>query len=619
MTSVEAAALTWLARLPLLGDEELAQLLEVPAHRGPEIRLSLERLGWIEWIVPGSHAIAQRRLSFVRADVRRDLATALGTDPDAVAQHVPVREQDVYDRIGRLITTACVNRFVAGLAGSPDLAGAHVADARSLPLSLHRDQRWWPTGASAYVCLSAGRACAPFFVAWDRAAAPDSHRRRQVAAWRRGQATTAEHWSPLGVPPVLIVAADVRALGIWSDALEAALEAGEVTALDFGLTTAWQVAQHGPATSIWCHLGSQRPVALVEVVGWGPPPDLWTPVVATLPVLGETRARAHPVRERAPAIAVDQDVSVGARVAAVVTATDAEQKELLQWIARHPLLSASDLAELLGASPRSVEQRLDWLVRCGTCSPVRGESDASLIDPETKARYVLSEFGMRVLAVDAGVGPALFARDGWITFEGDNEQQASTRALRHCEHTLGLNAFMTQLAGDAERVGGRLLEWRNEAESTQRFTVDGRASWIRPDASGLLLLDGTERAFIVEYDRGTLDAGDYRPKLEAYSRYYTARAWEGQFENAPRLLFVCSDSRAEERIGRAAGIHAGDLEVLTTAEWRHTRGADPLGLLAPIWLDPRDRGTAVARTVPFGAPASHVASRSRREADGATR
>ena len=412
MTTPEAAALSWLARLPLLGEEELAQVVGVPAHHGPKIRLSLERLGWIEWIVPASHAVAQRRLSFVRAEVLPDLATALGTDPDGVAQNVPVRERDVSDRIGRLVTTACVNRFVAGLAGSPDLAGAHVADARSLPLSLNRGQRWWPTGANAYVCLRAGRVCAPFFIVWDRAAAPDSHRRRQVAAWRRGHATIAEQWSPVGVPPVLIVAADKRALGSWSHALAAALEAGDVTALDFGLTTAWQVAQHGPAASIWCHLGSQRPVPLVELVGWGPPPDLWAPVVASLPVLGETGVRAQPVRGRAPAIAVDQGASVSARVAAVVTATDAEQKELLQWIARHPLLSARELAELLGTSRVSVEHRLEWLVGCGTSSRESGTlAEATFANGGPEPRYVLSALGMRVLAADAGVRPALFARD----------------------------------------------------------------------------------------------------------------------------------------------------------------------------------------------------------------
>src|SRR5690606_11896920 len=131
--------------------------------------------------------------------------------------------------------------------------------------------------------------------------------------------------------------------------------------------------------------------------------------------------------------------------------------------------------------------------------------------------------------------------------------------------TVGLNAFMVQLAHDAERLGGRLLEWRNEAESTQRFVIDGRTSWIRPDASGLLLLEGTAHAFLVEYDRGTLDAGDYRPKLEAYARYFRARAWEAQFERAPRVLFACSDTRAEERVSHAVELETHDFDVLTTA------------------------------------------------------
>jgi len=585
VTSVEAAALTWLARLPLLGDEELALLLGAPAYRGLEIRLSLERLGWVEWLVPGTEAIAQRRLSFLRPDALPALATALGTDLDLLVQQVPVRERDVHDRIGRLVTTAWVNRFVAGLANSPDLADAEVVDARSLPLALNRGQRWWPSGTHAYVCLRAGRLWAPFFLAWDRSASPDSQRRRLADAWRRGGDTPARRWSPVGLPPVLLVAADPRALGVWSHALETAVDAGEAEARDFGLTTARKVAEDGPGGTIWRHLGSDRLTSLVEFVGWGPRPDLWVPVVSDLPVVDRARARSRPFRERAPAIAVDRDAPVRARLAALTAATDGEQKALLQWIGRHPLLSAPELAGLLRAPRVTVERRLDWLIRCGVCTRVSERPSLSVgHEDESEARYILTELGLRSLAADVGTAPALLARDGGITHLERGPEAQPVRAVRHYDHTVGLNAFMTRLADDAQRLGGRLLEWRNEAESTQRFVADGRTSWIRPDASGRLVLEATMHPFIVEYDRGTLDAGDYRPKLEAYARYFRARAWEESFHQRPRLLFVCSDTRAEERVVRAMQVATSSIDPLLTTTWRLKGGAESrAGALGLIW------------------------------------
>ena len=196
-------------------------------------------------------------------------------------------------------------------------------------------------------------------------------------------------------------------------------------------------------------------------------------------------------------------------------------------------------------------------------------------------RYLLTELGMRSIAVRAGVPPAIFARHGGVTFVSA-KQPSRRRVVRHREHTLGVNRFAARLAVDARAAGWRLAEWRNEAESTHRFVAeDGRIAWIRPDASGVLVRGVEAQPFLLEYDRGTLDSGDYRAKFEGYRRYYAAREWRGAFPEKPGLVFVCVDRRAEDRVARLARSVSPDLALVMTCEWRGER--DPAGLAGPIW------------------------------------
>ena len=202
-----------------------------------------------------------------------------------------------------------------------------------------------------------------------------------------------------------------------------------------------------------------------------------------------------------------------------------------------------------------------------------------------ETRYLLTERGMRFLAARAGVPAATFRRHGGVTFSSKDHPRHG-RVVRHREHTVGVNRFFARLAGEARAAGWQLAEWRNEAESTHRFaTKDGRTAWIRPDSSGVLERGGESHPFLLEYDRGTLDAGDYRAKLEGYRRYYAAEEWQGDFSCEPVLLFVCSDDRAEDRVRGVADETAMQATVLTTAEWRFAgRTGRANGTFGEIWL-----------------------------------
>ena len=208
------------------------------------------------------------------------------------------------------------------------------------------------------------------------------------------------------------------------------------------------------------------------------------------------------------------------------------------------------------------------------------------MNDELNTRYVLTELGMRSLAARAGVPRDTFARHGGVTFLDPTEADDPSRVIRHRKHTIGVNRFFARLAADARHGGWHLNEWRNEAESTRRFVDEnGRTSWIRPDGSGVLVRGRQSRAFLLEYDRGTLDAGDYPAKFEGYRRYFEAGAWQEDFDARPAVLFVCADDGAEERVARACRASAGLRRAWFTTEWRFERDTrNQAGLLGRVWL-----------------------------------
>lgn len=206
------------------------------------------------------------------------------------------------------------------------------------------------------------------------------------------------------------------------------------------------------------------------------------------------------------------------------------------------------------------------------------------MNDEHGKRHVLTDLGMRLLAARAGTPPDTFARHGGVMVVDANSSGGPARVIRHRAHTLGVNRFFAQLAQDVRQVGWRLAEWRNEAESSRRFHQHDRSYWIRPDGAGVLVGGTESRPFLLEYDRGTLDAGDYRSKFEGYRRYFAAREWDDDFASEPALLFVCADDRAEQRVQLAALNAAPNLPLRSTTEWRYKRrSSSTAGLRGRIW------------------------------------
>ena len=571
-----ARALEWVARLPLCGDRELAGLLGVDERDARRLAGALAARGWVETVPALSPELDARRLAILRAGASPALAAACGRDPASLAGAAPVRPRDLARRIAALETCVSVNRLLADLAEGLASSGvARLADARSLPLALAPARRWWLPGVEGYGCLRSGPLHAPFLVAWDRAAAPDAHRRRKAlgpgsrrapapAGGGDGRACRPSSWS---VPPTARPGCGRR---------RSRGGTGRASGrLDVLLTTREEMDAAGATEARWWRPG-RAAAELVEQLGWGAAPEVDAVRIAAAldecappPRRGGTPDAGRALARRA------RPGPAWQRLADLALQTTAAEKTLTEWVARHPLLSGPELSALTGepqggrappgaARGRGRDRRRPYAARRER-DPCR-EGDA--LEP----RYLLTEPGLRSIAARAGVPPAAFARHGGVTFI-PARQTSGRPVVRHREHALGVNRVAAGIARGARAAGWLLAEWRNEAESTHRFRgEDGRASWIRPDASGVLARGAERRPFLLEYDRGTLDSGDYRPKLEGYRRYYAAREWEDRFPSQPALLFVCSDHRAEARVGRAVAGWTGQARVLVTTEGRAADG-----------------------------------------------
>ena len=584
-------ALEWIARLPLLGEPELARLLGIEEVDARDVRRLLERQGWIEWFVPGTDAIEQRRLSFVREEAMPELAAAGDTAHLALPAHLPVRRRDTLARIARVELTASVNRFLSELSSWPGLPRLELEDARSLPLAGSPPERWWLPALEGYGCLRAGAQRAPFFVAWDRAAAPDLHRRARVGAWIAAAPTVAAHWGTEGLPQLLLVCAGRRARATWERSIRRAAERVDGRLPEVLLTGARELAAEGPAGAAWHDPVSGRTGPLLERLGWGKAPPLPRLRLPDELVAPPESGTALTLRRWAPAAAADSHTPAVERAAAIAMTTDRDEKRLLEWIGRLPLITRPQLANLTDLPDPAVDRRVERLLGSAV---VRFDSDVAPGD-SPGGHLLLTPLGLRLLARRDGVPPARCARFAGVSAPHPDPGVGPARGamvdiIHHRDHLLGVNRVMARFAGDARRAGGMLAACRNEAQSTRRFRHEDRSAWIRPDGSGVVALDGRQFGFLLEYDRGTLDSGDFAAKFGGYRRYFAAEAWRQDFAAPPVVLFVCTDDRAEAHVVGAARQDrdaSAALPLLLVSELQaapHAR--NPAGLLGAIWRSP---------------------------------
>jgi len=563
------AALAWIVRLPLLGDIELARLMGIGEIDARHLRTELDRRGWVEWIAPRVAELDERRrAAFLRAEALADLATCSGFAAEEIARRAPVRDADVLTRIPRIGEVTAVNWLLSGLAAELRERGEMtLMDACSLPVASTR--RWWPHGVDAYGVVRGGRGAARFFVAWDRAGVPDGHRRIRIRSW--AAESRSAHPSL-----ILVVCADAHAQRVWDAELRRHAERAGMP--DVRLTTAQEVLAAGPRAAIWSIPGVSVRLRFEQAL---PSPSTDMGPLLTFPASMQLPRRpcsAPRLRDRAAITAVlPGNRPIRERTAALAIVTSAADKACLDWLARHPRLSAPELALFLDLPVGVIARRLQLLTRYHAVR--RLEVDGAEL-------WCITERTLRMFADAEGVPWKRYELNGAVKAPGPEDDSATRPSMAH---QLGINHVFARFARDARAAGWQLRVWRNEAESAHRFVFDGRKAWIRPDGSGTLHRGNEERAFLLEYDRGTLDAGDYRDKFSGYARYFEAGEWRDRFSTRPSLLFVCSDDRAERRVARAVETAALPLPIFITVEWRYDRVDERRGgIFGEIWRDQFD-------------------------------
>jgi DNA-binding MarR family transcriptional regulator len=276
---------------------------------------------------------------------------------------------------------------------------------------------------------------------------------------------------------------------------------------------------------------------------------------------------------------------------------------LLVLLAKHPLLSLSELAALLDLKASSTERYLRELRRIGYVQASAVHESRSTWDKEQ--RWWLTANGVSYAAATAGTATLRRAarrtarnrqheeEDGsssGVTYHGRTSPGMGEPSLRHAEHLWGIYGFLAALH-QAALAHQASVCWWEMGEACERSYPWHRAQRnLRPDAEFELVYTGEGGSGVrhlrywLEYDRGTMRRHDLEAKMGAYADYLRAREWvKDGFGRAalPRLLFVVPDSEQERRVAEAcvARLGAYRLRVLVTTTGR-VEAASPY---APIW------------------------------------
>jgi hypothetical protein len=270
------------------------------------------------------------------------------------------------------------------------------------------------------------------------------------------------------------------------------------------------------------------------------------------------------------------------RVAALSLFASPEQLGLLETIGRLPLLTESDLGLVLAVTPPLLRRQLERAERDGLIEAV--------VRPGGKKRYVLDEFGFRLLAARAGVPFRRFATHTPLVASLPGAAGGRLQTLvRQFEHTVGANCFMLAcLRTTSAHDSPTLVRWKNPIEAVVRFESGGVRRTLRPDAGGEVLRGDRSREFWLEWDRGTERIAVLIQKLDRYASYF------GSGSSVPTsacLLVVTSSPGREDVVWGAVGAAfrgrvRAEGRVFTTTESLVER----YGAFSEVWRCGADRG-----------------------------
>lgn len=250
------------------------------------------------------------------------------------------------------------------------------------------------------------------------------------------------------------------------------------------------------------------------------------------------------------------------------------EKQTLDELADHPLLTGAELALLVRSSIKRVQRALAALEQLQLVE-ARGPIPAAG-DRGNEKRYLLAPRGQQYLAMVAGFGRAVrrYARArGW--------SRGFDVLVRHWIHTREENAFFLHLARIA-RQHAHVLIWSSELESRLYYELNGRRHSFLPDGRGTYIAGGKYYEFVVEIDRSRAAQEKLQRKFAEYAACAEANVLRqiarGEFLRV--LVITTSWERATTVRHTAQAFASADLPIfITTFDRLQASGAD-----APIWL-----------------------------------
>ena len=227
-------------------------------------------------------------------------------------------------------------------------------------------------------------------------------------------------------------------------------------------------------------------------------------------------------------------------------------RELVRLVARHRVLTTDQLTALAFGNITTARHRLAVLVRLGLLRRFRPHLQTG----SARWHYVLGPIGAALLGQED--------RDEkrWLPMVRADRQLALERSQR-LGHMTGASWFFVALARHArEHGGGELLRWDGEGEASDYLYARSRELGPRPDGLGVWAQDGTDIAFLLEYDTGT----EHLPQLVGKLTGYAEQARTNTALTMP-LLFCFPTVRREQSARKALAATAAshDLQIATAA------------------------------------------------------
>jgi len=260
-------------------------------------------------------------------------------------------------------------------------------------------------------------------------------------------------------------------------------------------------------------------------------------------------------------------------------------RQLLDWLAEHYLLSTDQIAAALFPSKRAATLRLAALYEM--------EALNRFVDVTTGTRQHLYALG----PLGALVNPSTYNDPDRSDAPAPRTATDRTERIvgsRKLAHLLGTNQLFIDLyAYTRTDPNTRLLRWWSEQHATAAYTLSG----IRPDGHGIWQVGDHTTGFWLEHDRGTEKIATVLGKL----RNYAQLAEVGP--RYPVLLRVPSARRERNLLDALAGLPRG-LPVATGVHGEHPAGpcwtvaGDSGGLRRWLHELPSDHGPVNAATNP---------------------